>query len=67
MKRSLRVVSILLALIMVIGLLPANFLGAISEAFADDSPYNLTIDFDYAENNNVTSASDALRVAVTAR
>ncbi|MBR4132714.1 MAG: S-layer homology domain-containing protein [Oscillospiraceae bacterium] len=53
-----RTLSLLLALVMLIGILPQLTLTVLSK---DGKDYNLTIDFDYGETYGVTTAADALR------
>ncbi len=59
-KHRTRILSLLLAVIMLASLLPVDSVWQITRA--DDSPYNLTIDFDYAKREGVTTPTDALRV-----
>ena len=75
MKRRTRILSLLLAVLLLASLLPPGelLLRAAAEPAAEadnvDPPdqtnadYNLTIDFDYATKNGVTNLSDALRLA----
>ena len=59
MKKK-RILSVLLAVIMAMTMLPWSSLP--SPLFAAGDPTDLTIDFDYEANNGVTSANDALRL-----
>ena len=59
MKHRTRILSLLLAVIMLASLLPVDSVWQKTRA---DDRYNLTIDFGYAEREGVTTSADALRV-----